>query len=77
MAFLALQLLQFVRRNLHIVFPITTRLQNVKDMRNELAHAYPPVSWRALHQTVKTLLEELDPYKVKLADWLRQRGVLD
>jgi uncharacterized protein with HEPN domain len=46
-------------------------------MRNELAHAYPPVSWRALHQAVETLLEELDPYKVKLADWLQQRGILD
>lgn len=57
--------------------PAATRLQNVKDMRNELAHAYPPVSWRALHQAVETLLEELDPYKVKLADWLQQRGVLD
>jgi uncharacterized protein YutE (UPF0331/DUF86 family) len=54
-----------------------TRLQNVKDMRNELAHAYPPVSWRALHQAVETLLAELDPYKVKLAEWLQQRGVLD
>ena len=26
---------------------------------------------------VDTLLEELDPYKVKLADWLQQRGILD
>lgn len=42
---------------------VATRLQNVKDMRNELAHAYPPVSWRALHQAVETLLQ--------------QRGVLD
>jgi DnaJ-domain-containing protein 1 len=57
--------------------PAATRLQNVKDMRNELAHAYPPVSWRALHQAVETLLGELDPYKVKLADWLQQRGILD
>lgn len=54
-----------------------TRLLNVKEMRNELAHAYPPVSWRALHQAVETLLGELDSYKVKLADWLQQRGVLD
>ena len=56
--------------------PVATRLQNVKDMRNELAHAYPPVSWRALHQAVETLLAELDPYKVKLAEWLEERGVL-
>lgn len=53
-----------------------TRLQNVKEMRNELAHAYPPVSWRALHQAVETLLGELDSYKVKLADWLEERELL-
>jgi uncharacterized protein YutE (UPF0331/DUF86 family) len=55
---------------------VATRLQNVKDMRNELAHAYPPVSWRALHQAVETLLAELDPYKVKLGDWLEEKGTL-
>lgn len=63
---------------LHVISkPSATRLQNVKDMRNELAHAYPPVSWRALRQAVETLLDELDPYKVKLADWLQQRDILD
>ncbi len=54
-----------------------TRLQNVKDMRNELAHAYPPISWRALHQTTETLLADLDNYKVKVTDWLQERGVLE
>jgi uncharacterized protein YutE (UPF0331/DUF86 family) len=53
-----------------------TRLQNVKDMRNELAHAYPPIAWRALRQAVEILLDELDSYKVKLADWLEEQGVL-
>ena len=53
-----------------------TRLQNIKDMRNELAHAYPPVSWRALHRAAETLPAELDNYKVKLTDWLEERGVL-
>ncbi len=53
-----------------------TRLQNIKDMRNELAHAYPPVSWRALHRAAETLPAELDGYKVKLTEWLEQRGVL-
>ncbi len=52
------------------------RLQDVKDMRNELAHAYPPVSWRALHEAVEVLLDELDSYKVKLADWLEGAGIL-
>ena len=53
-----------------------TRLQNVKDMRNELAHAYPPVSWRALHQATEALLDELDSYKAKVADWLAEHGIL-
>ena len=36
----------------------------------------PPVSWRALHQAVEILLEDLDSYKVKIADWLVDQGVL-
>jgi uncharacterized protein YutE (UPF0331/DUF86 family) len=53
-----------------------TRLQSVKDMRNELAHAYPPVSWRALHQAAETLLGELDSYKVQISDWLQEHRIL-
>lgn len=45
-------------------------------MCNELAHSYPPVSWRALRQAVEILLEDLDSYKVKIADWLVDQGVL-
>jgi uncharacterized protein YutE (UPF0331/DUF86 family) len=52
------------------------RLENIKDMRNELAHAYPPVSWRALHRSTEALLDELDGYKAKVADWLVESGVL-
>jgi len=52
-----------------------TRLQDVKDMRNELAHAYPPTSWRALHRSVETLLAELDRYKVRVSDWLDESGI--
>lgn len=52
------------------------RLQDVKDMRNQLAHAYPPASWRSLHQAVEVLLAELDSYKVKVADWLKSSGIL-
>ncbi|HWM55847.1 MAG TPA: hypothetical protein VNO20_10715 [Solirubrobacterales bacterium] len=53
-----------------------TRLQAVKDMRNELAHAYPPASWQALHRAVEMLLSDLDSYKVKVYDWLVDCGVL-
>ena len=62
---------------LHVISGASaTRLQNVKDMRNELAHAYPPVSWRALHQAVESLLKELDSYKVNVSDWLEERDIL-
>jgi uncharacterized protein YutE (UPF0331/DUF86 family) len=47
------------------------RLADVKDLRNQLAHAYPPANWRSLHQAVEVLRAELDSYMVKVADWLR------
>lgn len=46
-------------------------LADVKDLRNQLAHAYPPANWRSLHQAVEVLRAELDSYTVKVADWLR------
>lgn len=51
------------------------RLQNVKEMRNQLAHAYPPMVWRALCEAVETLLAELDPFVVGLARWLQKNGI--
>lgn len=47
------------------------RLTDVKDLRNQLAHAYPPANWRSLHQAVQVLRAEMDSYTVKVADWLR------
>lgn len=47
------------------------RLTDVKDLRNQLAHAYPPANWRSLHQAVEVLRVEMDSYIVKVADWLR------
>ncbi|HEV2791116.1 MAG TPA: hypothetical protein VGV69_07450 [Solirubrobacterales bacterium] len=52
------------------------RLQDVKDLRNKLAHAYPPGPWRALHQAVEVLRDELDGYTVKVGLWLRDTGIL-
>jgi uncharacterized protein YutE (UPF0331/DUF86 family) len=52
------------------------RLRDVKDMRNQLAHAYPPASWRSLHHAVEALLTQLDNYQVKVADWLASSGIL-
>jgi len=51
------------------------RLTSVKEMRNQLAHAYPPMAWRALCEAVETLLAELDHFVVGLAKWLRENGV--
>jgi hypothetical protein len=53
------------------------RLQDVKDLRNQLAHAYPPGSWRALHRAVETLREELDGYSIKIGGWLKDVEILD
>lgn len=51
------------------------RLQSVKEMRNQLAHAYPPMAWRALCEAVETLLSELDRFVVALARWLRENNI--
>lgn len=51
-------------------------LQDVKEMRNQLAHAYPPASWESLHRAVQVLLEEIDAYTVKVADWLVSSEIL-
>jgi len=37
------------------------RLQDAKDIRNQLAGAYPPVAWRSLHDGVQTLLARVGP----------------
>jgi uncharacterized protein YutE (UPF0331/DUF86 family) len=61
---------------LHVISKASAgRLQNVKDMRNELAHAYPPLSWRALHNATEILLDELDSFTVRISDWLSENGV--
>jgi uncharacterized protein YutE (UPF0331/DUF86 family) len=52
------------------------RLQDIKDMRNALAHAYPPASWRSLHDAVQALCGELDSYTAKVGGWLESEGVL-
>lgn len=52
------------------------RLQDVKELRNTLAHAYPPASWHSLHDAVEALLGEIDSYTVKVGDWLASAGIL-
>lgn len=33
-------------------------------------------SWKTLHSAVEMLLDELDAYKVKLATWAQECGIL-
>jgi uncharacterized protein YutE (UPF0331/DUF86 family) len=53
-----------------------TRLQKAKELRDALAHAYPPAGWKALHEGVLTLMAELDRYMDRCAGWLVEEGIL-
>jgi hypothetical protein len=54
-----------------------TRLQEVKELRDDLAHAYSPTAWKALHEGVQILLAELDRYVDRCADWLNEERILE
>ncbi len=54
-----------------------TRLQEAKELRDDLAHAYPPAGWKALHEGVQILLDELDRYVDRCAVWLSEEGILE
>jgi hypothetical protein len=54
-----------------------TRLQEAKELRDDLTHAYPPAGWRALHEGVQILLAELDRYVDRCAAWLTDEGILE
>lgn len=51
-------------------------LQEAMDMRDDIAHAYPPANWRSLHEGVNTLLHELDRYIDQIARWAAGEGIL-
>ncbi len=53
-----------------------TRLREVKELRDDLAHAYPPAGWKALHEGVQALLAELDRYMDHCERWLSREGIL-
>lgn len=53
-----------------------TNLQEAMDMRDDLAHAYPPANWMSLHEGVNTLLRELDRYIDRVARWADQEDIL-
>ncbi len=51
------------------------RLQEAKELRDVLGHAYTPADLRALHAGVRTLVEELDAYVVRFARWAEAEGI--
>jgi hypothetical protein len=52
------------------------RLQEAKEMRDALAHACPPANWKALHEGVVVLANELDRYLVGFERWACTEGIL-
>lgn len=52
------------------------RLQKAKELRDILAHAYPPASWKTLHEGVLVLVEELDPFIASFERWISKEEVL-
>ncbi len=52
------------------------RLEDAKEMRDALGHAYPPANWRAVHSGVLVLMAELDRYIVNFERWARDAEIL-
>ncbi len=52
------------------------RLQDAWDLRNILAHAYPPANWKTLHESVLVLVDELDPYLAGFERWAYAEEIL-
>ena len=52
------------------------RLQEAKEMRDALGHAYPPANWKTLREGVLALVQELDRYTDRFARWVYAEGIL-
>lgn len=52
------------------------RLQEGKEMRDALAHAYPPANWKTLHDGVLVLVDELDGYLTGFERWAYDEEIL-
>lgn len=50
-------------------------LQEAKELRDALAHAYPPANWKALYEGVLALMDELDRYLVGFQRWAHEEEV--
>ncbi len=52
------------------------QLQEAKEMRDALAHAYPPANWKTVHEGVLMLVNELDRYVTDFARWSYDEEIL-
>lgn len=52
------------------------RLQRAKELRDTLAHAYPPANWKTLYEGVLVLAAELDPYLAGFERWVFSEEIL-
>lgn len=52
------------------------RLQKAKELRDTLAHAYPPANLTTLHESVLVLVDELDPYVASFERWISSEEIL-
>lgn len=52
------------------------RLQTAKELRDTLAHAYPPANWKTLYEGVLVLTDELDSYLVGFKRWVFREEIL-
>jgi uncharacterized protein YutE (UPF0331/DUF86 family) len=59
-----------------ISYETAARLQKAKELRDILAHAYPPANWKTLHEGVRVFVEELDPYVASFERWVSEEEIL-
>jgi hypothetical protein len=52
------------------------RLWDAKEMRDALAHDYPPANWKTLHEGVLVLVHELDRYLAGFERWAYDEEIL-
>jgi uncharacterized protein YutE (UPF0331/DUF86 family) len=52
------------------------RLQKAKELRDTLAHAYPPANWKTLYESVLVLADQLDPFLAGFERWLFREEIL-
>jgi uncharacterized protein YutE (UPF0331/DUF86 family) len=52
------------------------RLREAKELRDLLAHAYPPANWKTLHEGVLVLVAELDLYVASFERWVSNEEII-